>query len=125
MDYDRESGQTLIVLLFFILIGIVVTAASAIILATNALSAAKIQQGETARGLAESGAENALIELLRNKNYTGETLEVGDDTIFVTVTGGTTKVISSTGTSGNFVRVIEVRALYDSVLTPVSWKEVY
>lgn len=118
-------GQTLIALLFFILVGIIVTAAAAIILGINAVATAKLTQGEIARELAETGAENALITLLRNKNYTGETLTVGDDTIVVTVTGTTTKVINSVGTSGDFIRKVQVTASYDGVLIPTSWKEIF
>ncbi len=127
MVYAKKtnSGQTLIALLFFILIGIIVTVAAAIIIGINAAATAKLTQGEVARQLAETGAENALITLLRNKNYTGETLTVGDDTVTVTVTGTTTKVIESTGISGNFMRKVEVQASYDGVLSLISWKEIF
>jgi len=127
MVYAKKTnkGQTLIALLFFILIGIIVTVAAAIILGINAIATAKLTQGEVARQLAETGAENAMVTLLRDKNYTGETLAVGSDSIVITVTGTTTKVIESVGTSGDFIRKVEVTASYDGVLTPISWKEIF
>lgn len=127
--YKYQKGQTLIALLFFVLIGIIVTTAAAFILVSNSLSASKFSQGEVARQMAETGMENALLQLLRSKNYTGETLQniggVAGDNVTITVTGTTTKTIDSVATSGNFVRKIEVIANSDDVLTPTSWKEIY
>lgn len=120
----RESGQTLVALLFFVLVGLIITVAATIIMATNSITAQKLSQGEITRQLAESGVENALIQLLRDKNYTGETLISGNDTILVTVTGSITKTIDSTATSGDFVRRIEVQADYDGVLIPGTWREI-
>lgn len=116
-------------LLFFVMVGIIVTTAATIILATNSLAAQKLSQGEVTRQLAETGAENALLQLLRNKNYTGETLtDIGGvvgDNVTVTVIGTTVKTIDSIATSGEFVRKVEIIANSNDVLTPVSWKEIY
>lgn len=134
MDYANKSqkGQTLVALLFFIMVGIIVTVAAALILSTNSLAAQKLTQGEVARQLAETGAENALLQLLRDRTYTGETLtDVGGesgDTIVITVgtdpdTGDS--AVFSTGTSGNFTRQVEVTFEANDVLTPLTWKEIY
>jgi len=149
MDYDKkkpsfakasagEAGQTLVALLFFVMVGMIVTTAAIMILSTNSLAAQKLSQGEVTRQLAETGAENALLRLLRDKNYgscpnycSGDTLTIGTDSILITVTtmtvaGTTTITIDSVATSGNFVREVEVKVVknpYD-VLTPLSWKEI-
>lgn len=128
MDYAKkyEKGQTLVALLFFILIGLAVTIAATIILSINALAVTKLTQGEVARGLAETGAEEALIELLRDKNYSGtHTLNIDGNTVIMEVSGGATKTITSTGQAGSFIRKVEVVASYDGVLTPISWKEIF
>ena len=147
MDYDKtkpsfakasagEAGQTLVALLFFVMVGMIVTTAAVMILSTNSLAAQKLSQGEVTRQLAESGAENALLRLLRDKSYgdcpnycTGDTLNIGDDSVLIRVTtttiaGTTTITIDSVATSGNFVRKVEVVAKSNDVLTPVSWKEI-
>lgn len=124
-NQGNQKGQTLIALLFFVLVGIIVTVASSLIIGINALAAAKLSQGEAARQLAETGAENAMISLLRDPTYSGETFAIGSDTIDVVVTGSTTKTIVSTGTTGNFVRKVEVVADYNGVLIPLSWKEIF
>lgn len=131
MDYDnRQSGQTLIALLFFIMVGIIVTSASILALSVNAQAAQKLSQGEVVRQLADTGGENALLQLLRDNNYAGETmLDVGGvtgDNITITVTGTTVKTISSVASSGDFTRKIEISvSLVNNVLTVTSWKEVY
>lgn len=133
-EVRNVQGQTLVALLFFVMVGMIVTTAAVMILSTNSQAAQKLSQGEVARQLAETGAENALLQLLRNKNYTGETLtDIGGvigDTVSITV-GGTDPVtgqsaIFSTATSGNFTRKIEV--IYDTAnnaLVTKSWKEIY
>ena len=126
MDYDKnEEGQTLVALLFFVLVGMIITVAATFILSVNALSAQKLSSGEITRELAETGIENALIQLLRDKNYTGETLTIESDNILITVSGTTTRKIEATATSGNFVRKFEVLATYEGTLIPGTWKEIY
>jgi len=141
MDYDKknESGQTLVALLFFVMVGMIVTAAAVMILSTNSLAAQKLSQGEVTRQLAETGAENALLRLLRDKSYgdcpnycLGDTLNIGDDSVLIkvktTIIAETTTItINSVAISGNFVREIEVKVVKNpnDVLTPLSWKEIY
>ena len=72
------KGQALIILLFFAIIAINVTAAATVIILVNSLSGSKFQQGTVAYEIAQAGAENARLRLLRDPNYTGETLAVGN-----------------------------------------------
>lgn len=120
------KGQALVSLLFFIGIAVIVTSAAVVIIVTNNLAASKFELGNLAFGVAESGAENALLKLLRDPNYTGETLAVGGGDAIITVGGGAQKVITIQGTVNDFVRTIEVRVSYtDNVLSVTSWKEIF
>jgi len=126
----NEKGQALITLLFFTIIGVTVTSAAIVMILLNSLSGMKQQQGEIAYEIAESGADNGLIRLLRNPAYTGETLPVGSGSATITVTGtgtsGSPYVILSKGTNGLFVREVQVTATYqNNLLTVSSRKEVY
>ena len=123
-------GQALITLLFFTVIGITVTSAAVAMIYVNSLSGTKQQQGEVAYEIAQSGAENGIIRLLRNPGYTGETLPVGSGSATITVSGtgssGNPYIILSKGTSGIFVREVQVTATYqNNLLTVTSRKEVY
>lgn len=123
---NSQNGQTLVMLLVFVIIAITITSTAAIVVAINALGSQKMHQSLNAFYAAESGAENALLRLLRDPNYSGETLTVGDGLTTITVTGSSTKTINVTGTNGNFQRKIQVVASYvNNVLTVVSWKEVF
>jgi hypothetical protein len=121
----ERKGQALITLLFFIVVGISITSAAAIILVNNIASASTSEQGTDAYEVAESGIENALLELLRNPSYSGETLFVGNGTCVIQVTNGNPITILSTGTYNNSVRKIQVQVVYNnSILTISTWKEI-
>ncbi len=121
-----KKGQTLVTLLIFMVIGITITTAAVMMAITNSQNVTKFQEGMIAFQVAESGAENAIIRLLRDPNYTGETLTVGTGTAVITVTGTTTKTIISSGTNGSYLRKVQIVVGYvNNVLTISSWEEVY
>lgn len=122
-----NQGQSIVILSVFIGIFIAVTTAAIIIISINSVAADAFQQGISARQVAESGIENAILRLLRNSSYPGETLAVGAGSATVSVTGDpNNKTILSTGTLGNFQRKIEVKIVYTNEyrLTVSSWKEI-
>ena len=122
----NQKGQTLVALLFFVMIGIVAITSATLILFTNLESEQKMQDVESVRQLAELGGEKAMISILRDPSYSGETININGDTVIVTVTGTTTKTIDSIATSGDFSRKIEIIATYlNNILTKTSWKVIY
>jgi len=123
----KARGQALLTLLFFIIIALTVTSASVVMILVNSLSGTTYQQGTIAYEVAQSGADNALLRLLRDPTYTGETLPVGSGSAVITVTGSNPYVILSKGSVGNSLREIQVTASYsaDYVLQVISQKEVF
>jgi len=126
----KMKGQALITLLFFTVIGVTVTSAAVVMILVNSLSGTKQQQGEIAYEVAQSGAENGVLRLLRDPTYTGETLTVGSGSATITATGNGTVnspyIIVSKGTNGIFLRQIEVQATYlNNTLSVTSRKEIY
>src|SRR5476649_2444851 len=107
ISYSRQKGQALITLLFFVIIAVTITTGAAIVVMTNTLNETRLQQSTLAYSVAESGSEN---RLLRNPNYTGETLTVGSGTATITVTGGGANpyIITSKGQVGNYIRTVQV-----------------
>lgn len=119
-----QSGQAIVTLLFFMILAITITSGAVVIILTNSLAATQLHQGNVTYYIAESGAENALIRLLRDPNYTGETMTVDDGTVIIQVTGTNPKIITSEGKMGNFSRKIQVTADYtDNILSILSWKQ--
>jgi hypothetical protein len=119
-----QRGQTLVLLLVFVMVTIAITTAATFIIATNSLSATNVSEGLATKQMAEAGAEKALLQLLRNPNYKGETFSLDTGTITASVSGTTTLTINSTAVNGNYVKRVEVKATYsNNVLIPVSWKD--
>lgn len=120
-----QTGQTLVLLLVFVLVAILVTTAATIIISTNSMSMTNVSMGIATRQMAEAGIEKSLLQLLRNPNYKGETFNLDTGTVIATVSGTTTLTIDSTATNGDFSKKVEVIATYsNNVLTPVSWKDI-
>lgn len=130
--FSFQRGQALITLMVFMIIGLTITSASIVMILVNSNSGTRQQQGELAYQVAQSGAENAVLRVLRTPppQYTGETLSIGSGQAVITVSGSGTSadpyVILSRGQVGNFVRQVEVRAEYQNNLFQiVSEQEVF
>jgi hypothetical protein len=122
--YNLQSGQTLVLLLVFVTVAIAITAAAIFILTTNSISATNFSQGRSTKAMAEAGVEKALLSLLRDPNYKGETFSLDTGTVTATVSGTTTLTISVAATDGDYVKRVEVIATYsNNVLIPTSWKD--
>lgn len=120
----NNKGQTLVIFLIYILVAIIVTTAAVAVLVTSSQNTDKAYQGLTAYDVAESGAETAMLKLLRNPMYTGETLTVGTGTATITITGTNPKVIVSKGTFNNFTKSVAITVdTSNDILTVISWKE--
>lgn len=118
-------GQALITLIFFVLIAITIVSGAIIMIAVNTTTLAKLQEGNISRDVAEAGIENALLRLLRDPNYTGETLIVDSSTVVITVTGSNPKTITAVGTNGNFKRTVQAKMTYtNGYYTFSGWKEI-
>lgn len=101
----NQQGTTIIMLLVFMIIAITVISSSIMLSLGNSFSTMKIEQGTVAAQLAESGLENGILRLLRDPTYTGETFSPAtNQTVVITVSGSTTKIITSTATIGSFQR---------------------
>ncbi len=122
----NQSGQAIIVLLFFMIIAITLSTTAIAVVASNSLSVTRTEESIHALEIAEAGAQNALIRLIRNPNYAGETLTIDGGSATVVVTGGSTKIIFSTGVNGSFTRKIQVQGTFSSgIFTVTSWKEIF
>ena len=118
------SGQALIMLISFIALGLTIISSSIFVNMIQSNTTAEIQSGSSALNVAESGVENAMLRLLRNTNYIGETLSVDSGTSVTSVSGTGPWTIISTGEVGEFKRTLRV-VVSDSggTLVITSWKE--
>lgn len=119
---NRQAGYTVVALLFFMTISMVIVTGIVIVVLNNALSISSFEQGIVSYYAAESGAENAILRLLRDPTYAGETLPIDGGSVVIQVDNG---VVTSTATIANSVRKIQLNYVYNNnVLTIASWKEI-
>ncbi len=122
---DLQSGQSLVTLIIFIMIFIGIFTVSIMMMVVNSQATDDLQQGIIVHQITESGAENALLRLLRDPSYTGETLTIGNGSVTSTVTGDDYhKIITAVGTVGSFQKKIQITINYNDVMTISSWQEI-
>lgn len=106
----------------FIVVALTVITTTITTVISNTRAVSIEEQAVDAYYVAEAGIENALIRLLRDPNYSGETLDIGDSSAIVTIAGST---ITSTGNVNNLTKKIQVEVSYnDNQMTIISWKEI-
>lgn len=128
MNIREQRGQTIIALLIFMLLAILITTTAVTITVINTQGNSIGNFGDLARQAAETGAENALLQLERDPTYSGETMSINaSTTATITVTGTTTRTITSVGTVagiGTYKRTIVVTATYSNfAFTVTNWIE--
>lgn len=122
-----QAGQSLISLLFFMVIGITVISAAALIVSADILSTTNAANGTTAYYTAESGIEDGILYLLSHPNTPKDyIIQVGSSTAHVQITyDGVSDTITSTGKSGSTQRIVRTTASYvNGAFTVSNWKEV-
>ena len=120
----NQSGQSLVLLLFFVLMAMTFAVTAILMSIIGAGSIVSLESGVEVRQLADSGAENALLRLVRDPSYDGEVYPDGSVTIDISET--TPKVITVTANVEDFTRVVEVSTSYtNNVLSVLGWKEIY
>lgn len=122
---NYSQGQAMVTVLYVVVIGILVTTGAVFVLMSNSSVASIETRGLLARSAAESGAENALLKLIRDPSYSGETMQIDQNrSATVTVTGTSPQTITSIGTMGSLVRRIQITLEYnDGIRTILSWND--
>lgn len=122
-----KKGQALIMMIIFMLIASIIISAAVAVTITNSAGSNKLQQGNIAYQMAESGIENELLRLLRNPLPTGESLTfAGGGTVSVSVSGAfPSYTITSTGYANGIQRKVQATTDYTgNKLSIISWKEI-
>lgn len=122
MKKRNKTGQALVTLLVFIAVATTITAAATTVTLINSQTTGKFARGESALTIAQAGADNAILRLLRDPSYSGEVLTVAGGTATITVSGSSIKTIISEGKDGNFIRKIQVVGTYvNNTFAMSSW----
>lgn len=104
----------MIAMLYIMMIGILVTTGAVYALISNTQSSTLYESGTQSYAAAENGIENALLRLIRNPAYPGETFVMdGDQSAVVTVSTSSGIIITSSGTYGNTLKQVEAKVHYN------------
>jgi hypothetical protein len=129
MNNKKNSGTSLISLLLIAVIGLTIAGGATMMVIINSQSGLKFQESTLAYALAQSGADNAMLRLLRDPSYIGESnLQMDGGTVDIAVSNINGGFIATTsGRVGNYIRKIQIRARYDEnhVLVVDSRKEIF
>lgn len=122
----NQTGQTMVLLLVLLAVGMTVIAASIAVTVANTQSTSQFSLAQEAYSIAETGAEEALIRLLRNPGYTGTStpINIGGGQVSITVSGVDPKTIVSEGVVLNLRRKVSVVVNMSPQLSIQSWVEV-
>lgn len=122
--FNLERGQALVTLLFFSIVAITITSAAVMLTLSQTKTGSTIGLSHEVYYLAESGAENALLRLLRDSSYNGEQIILPNGSVSIQITGTNPKTIISQASASGIIRRVEVVADYtNTILTVLSWKE--
>jgi len=122
----NNRGQTLVTLLVFTVVAIAITSTAISIMINITRSASIVESRIIASQAAESGIENAIIRVLRDPEYAGETLQVGDASVEISVAGSNPIVITADATYGSYHQTVQTTITYvDNSLTISDWKYIY
>ncbi|MBI2036445.1 hypothetical protein HYT17_02355 [Candidatus Microgenomates bacterium] len=118
--HKKQKGQALIMVILIGIIALiaVVSAATLVIseLKKNTAVSFGVSQYQTTYG----ALENALMRLLRNPNYTGETVILGSSTCTITVVGSSPKTVESRCSDGKYSRKIGAQVTFTGGVMTVS-----
>lgn len=113
------------VVLVLMVVGIAIVSMSLALVITTSQSMGGAMESGRIRAVVESGVENAILKLLRNPSYAGESMVVDEVTVVVTVTQGAQTTIIATATSGEYRQRYQVLLeRISGVLTVVSWQQI-
>lgn len=122
---ERQTGQALITLLFFMIISITIISVSVVVTLVNTQSTSIQEMSNNTYSLAESGAEDGIVKLLRDPNYIGETYTLNQADMTIEVSGVSPKIIVSKAVLNGFIRKVEATIDYtNNILRVLSWKEI-
>lgn len=124
----KQRGLALITILVFGALAMIVIIFGVTLMVIQTDSARQFLAAQKTLAIAESGMENALLRLLRNPNYSGETLTFPNGTATIVVTSEMgSKIVTVTADSENFldsIRTIQaVISEQDGQSIISSWQE--
>jgi Tfp pilus assembly protein PilV len=113
--YQQKQGLALITVLIFGAVALIVIVFGITLMVIQTNTARQFSSGQKALILAESGMENALLRLLRDPNYSGEILTLGNGTATIeVVSNGSDRTVTVTADSSS---VLDAKRTIQAIIT--------
>ena len=123
--FAKQPGNILVVVLVLMVVGITIASMSLALVISTTQSLGGAMESDRIRVAAEGGVENAILNVLRNPSYSGESLVIDGLTVVTTVTQGANTTVIATVTSGTHrQRYQVVLQRVSGVLTVTSWQQI-
>lgn len=122
----KQNGQVLVSILIIIAVAVLATG-SAVVASSLSRNTGITTVSDKLLYAAESGVDESTIKLLRDPNYSGESLNINGVSVTTNVTSPTPseRVIISEATQDNLIRKVEVSAEFvNNILKVNSWKQI-
>ena len=125
MKKNNSGGFALVILMFLMVLAVTVITAAVSLMILGSASSTLLISGDSTKSIADSCIENAIIRLIRNPAYSGESLDINEGNCQITVTGLTDKTVSAQANYGNKKKRVEVNLnLNNNIISLISWKDV-
>lgn len=120
---NSQKGYVLTSLLIFIVVIVLISTTSILVSISSMRGQTHFDSGRQALMAADSGIENAILRLLRDPDYNGETLEIDGTTVEILVEINNQFIITAVADSGAHEKTVRVTLdRVDGVLQIISWK---
>ncbi len=117
-----QPGNILVIVLVMMVVGITIATMSLALVITTTQSMGGAMEADRMRTAAEGAIENAILKVLRNPSYSGETMTIDGIPITLTVTQGAQTTVMATAVKGTHrQRYQVVLQRTNGVLGVVSW----
>lgn len=116
----NQQGQALIMVILIGVIAIIAVVSASTLVISELKKNTSTSYGVSQYSIAYGALENAFMRLLRDPNYTGETVALSSSTCYITATAGSTKTVEARCTDGRYVRKVGATVTFSAGIMTVS-----
>lgn len=116
----KQKGQALIMVILIGIIALIAVVSAATLVVSELKKNTAVSFGVSQYQITYGALENALMRLLRDPNYTGETVTLGSSTCVITVSGSSPKAVEARCSNGTYSRKIGATVTFTGGVMAVS-----
>lgn len=116
----KQQGQALIMVILIGVISIIAVVSASTLVISELKKNTATASGVAQYAVTYGALENAFMRLLRDPNYSGETVTLGTSTCYITATSGLTKTVDVRCTNGQYVRKLGATVIFSGGTMSVS-----